>query len=165
MTWLLSRITNNSVVLAYVAMACFVAGVASGAAPAWKYQGARLEAVQARYDSFVAQTKLIGEQAEKEAAARIAADKLNKEKSDAEYTKLSAANADLAKRLHNARSHIGYLPPARAASSHPDRACLARAEFESAIRRLDDGVSGLIAEGDAARIGLDVAKEWVSISR
>lgn len=160
MRWLLSRITNNPIVLAYVAAACFVAGLAVGAIPAWKYQAARLDAVQTRYNSFVAQTKLIGEQAAKEAEAKTKSDKLKKEKSDVEFKKLAAANTDLAKRLLDARTSGSYLPAPSPGSGRIDRACFNRTELDGAIRRLDERVSGIVEKGNAARIGLDTARVW-----
>lgn len=146
--------------IAYIAGIAFVAGIAVGAVPAWKYQQARLDAVQAKYDGFVATTKVIGEQAAKDAKKVEAADKLKKEKSDAEFKVVSAANVALARKLREARSHSNYLPPAAATSSSPERACFQRTELESAIGRLDTGVSGIAEKGDAARIGLDTAKGW-----
>ena len=65
MRWLAETFVGNWMVYAVV----FALGVGVGAVPAWKYQGERLEAVQVRYDSFVAQTKIIGEQAKKDADA------------------------------------------------------------------------------------------------
>ena len=65
-TSLIAKITNNPAVLGYVALACFAIGLTAGAVPAWKYQGARLDALQAKYTSFVAQTKAEGEAAQKD---------------------------------------------------------------------------------------------------
>ena len=41
-------------------------------------------------------------------------------------------------------------------------ACFDRAELEQALQRFDDGISGLIAEGDADAVGLNVARSWAS---
>ena len=160
MTWLLARVTNNRMVVAYIAAVCFVAGLAAGAIPAWKVQGWRLDAVQARYDSFVAQTRIIGEQAQKDAKAKAETDQRTKERFDAEQKKLVAANTALAKRLLDTRSGGSYLPAASPGASHPDRACFNRTELDGAIRHLDVGVSGIVEKGNAARIGLDTARVW-----
>lgn len=164
MTWLLSRITNNPAVLAYVAAACFVAGVASGAAPAWTVQGWRLDALRARYASFVAQTKILGEQAEKEAFAKSAQDKLKKERYDAQHKKDVAANADLAKRLresYSSQSTVSQLSPS---TGRPDLACFARTELDAAIGGYQSDVLGITEKGSAATIDLNIGKAWVKES-
>jgi len=91
MNWLLARIMNNPMVIVYVATLCFAAGLASGAIPAWKYQGALKDAVQAHYDSFVAQTKTIGEQAAK--AAKKLDEEHAKEMKNAEQNTVYATNS------------------------------------------------------------------------
>jgi hypothetical protein len=159
--WLLSVVTKNPMVLAYIAAAAFAAGIATGGIPAWKYQGAMKDAVQAKYTSFVAQTKAEGEAAQKIALAKEAQDKLNKENADETYKQLMARNADLAMQLLNSRASRGYLPAASAGSSHPERACFNRLQLGEAIRQLDAGVQSVIDQGDSARIGLDTAKVFV----
>jgi hypothetical protein len=161
MSWLLGKITSNPAVLFYVAGICFVAGLVAGAVPAWKYQGALKDAAKADYASFVVQTKAEGAAAQKIAAAKEAQDKLDKERFDAQYTNDLADAAAVSQRLLDARTRSGYLPKARAAASHPDRACFNRLQLGEAIRDLDAGVQGIVDQGDRARIGLDTAKAWV----
>jgi hypothetical protein len=160
MTWLLSKITNNPMVLLYVAGISFAAGLASGAVPAWKYQAALKEVVQAKFDSFVAQTKAEGVAAQKIAAAKDAQYKLDKENSDEQYKNNLADAAVVSQRLLHDRSSRGYLPQASATSSHPDRACFNRLQLGEAIRELDAGVQGIVDQGDRARIGLDTGRVW-----
>ena len=49
---------------------------------------------------------------------------------------------------------------APAGSRSVDLACFDRAELEQALQRFDDGISGLIAEGDADAVGLNTARAW-----
>src|SRR3990172_4214705 len=157
MSWLISLVTRN---LLTIAAACFAFGIAVGAAPAWKYQGARLDTAKAEYKSFVDQTRLTGEQAQKEAARKAAQDKLNKERYDAQHKKDIAANADLARRLLNARSGSGYLSAASTSTADTERTCFNRAQFDSAVRRFDARVSGIVEKGSDAVNGLDIARQW-----
>ncbi|HEY6018728.1 MAG TPA: hypothetical protein VIY48_02215, partial [Candidatus Paceibacterota bacterium] len=101
-----------------------------------------------------------GKAAEKVARAHEEHDKQAKEVADANAKKLLADNADLGKRLRNARSRSGFLPKPPADSPSPERACFDRTLLESALQRLDDGVQGLISEGDASKLKLSTAEEW-----
>ena len=139
----------------------FIIGLGIGAVPVWVFQGARLDAVQARFDGFVETTRVIGEQAAKEAKAKELADKRLKEKSDAKYSELEAANLTLSKRLRErTSSRVSYLPPTAPTASNPDRACFRRNELDAAIRTLDAGILGVAESGEHSRNGLNVAKEW-----
>jgi capsule polysaccharide export protein KpsE/RkpR len=160
MSKLIGLIMNNPMVLVYLAAACFLAGLAAGAVPAWKYQGALKDAVQSQFDSFVGQQKTIGEQAAKEAADKDAEYKRLKEKYDEQQKNDAARIAALGKLRHDARARQGYLPPASAGSSNPQRVCFDRAKLESALRRLDERVSGFIGQGSTAIVNLNIAKEW-----
>ena len=55
-----------------------------------------------------------------------------------------------------------FVAAAPASSRSVDLACFDRAELEQALQRFDDGISGLIAEGDADAVGLNVARSWAS---
>ena len=133
-----------------------------GAGAAWKVQGWRLAAVKAEYAGFVATVKAQGEAAEKLAKATAAADKQNKERVDREYqTTITSLAADV-KRLRDARTRAGYVPATPAGSRSPDLACFDRAELEQALRRFDEGVTGLIGEGDTTALGLNAARSWAN---
>lgn len=134
--------------------------VIGGMGVAIKIQTNRLATMTDKYNTFVATTKAIGDQAATEAKRRTDADKLAKEKSDAEQKKLIADNADLGKRLRDARASSSYLPTPTPTARNPDRICFNRAQLESAIRQLDGEVSGIVESGDHSRIGLDTAKGW-----
>lgn len=107
---------------------------------------------------FKAKTAALGEAAAKKAKETELADKKRKEVTDRENSINRKRIADLSKRLRDSRSN--YLPPAPSGSPSPERACFGRGELEQAIRRLDDGVSQIIGEGDQARVDLDSAKKW-----
>lgn len=103
---------------------------------------------------------VLAEQAKERAEKQAASDRAAKEKADEDLKASRADAASLARRLRNARAASSYLPPASPGSASPSRAAFDRAELERAIQRLDAGVSGLIEEGDQARVGLDSAKRW-----
>ena len=123
-------------------------------------QTSRLNATRAEYSAFVATVKSAGEAAEKRAQETIARDQRNKDTIDAQTKKLRAADAALATSLLVARTSRSYLSAPAPGAREPDAACFSRAELESAIGRLDAGISGLIAKGDAYRIDLDAARDW-----
>ena len=79
MNRLVGMITGNPALLLWIACAAFVLGLSSGAGGAWWVQGLRLDAVQAKYDGFVATVKAEGEAATKLAEATAAEDKRKKE--------------------------------------------------------------------------------------
>lgn len=140
--------------------ALFALGLAFGGSGAWWVQGLRLDALQAKYDGFVATTKAEGEAAKKLADAKAAEDKRKKESSDHEYqTTIASLRADV-KRMRDDRARSSFVPAAPAGSRNPGIACFDRAELEQALRRLDAGVSGLVEQGDADAVGLNVARSW-----
>lgn len=128
---------------------------------ALKVQTARLDSCKAEYAAFVAQVKVLGEKAEREAKTKEATDLKAKEKSDADNAKLRTDNAALARRLRDARAGSRFVPPAPASSRRPDAACFSRAELERTLQRLDDEISGIVEKGDNYRIDLDIAKQWI----
>lgn len=143
---------------AYVALGAAVLVTVMGVA--LKVQSARLDAAKAEYAAFVAQTKAAGEAAQKAADARAKQDKLNKERSDAEIKKLHAANVSLANSLRDARARGHYVPRAAPGARDPDLACFSRAELESAIGRLDAGLSAIALTGDQAVTAIESLREW-----
>jgi hypothetical protein len=155
-----SRITGNPMLLLWIALGAFAAGVMSGGGAAWTVQGWRLDAVQSKFDGFVATAKAQGEAAITLKAAQEKKDKLNKEQTDAETKRaLTTLRADI-KRMRDARARSGFVPAAASSASSPDRACFDRAQLESAVRVLDSEVSGLIEQGSEAVTKLDFAKAW-----
>ena len=142
--------------------ALFALGLAFGGSGAWWVQGQRLAATQARFDGFVGTVKAEGDAAKKLADATAAEDKRKKESSDHDYqTTIAGLNADI-KRMRDDRARSRFVPAAPAGSRSVGLACFDRAELEQALQRFDDGISGLIAEGDADAVGLNVARSWAS---
>ena len=137
-----------------------VALVLAGFALAWTIQGWRLDAANAKYDKFVIQTEALGKEAERKAEAQRLNDIKRKEQADAENKHtIDSLRADN-KRLRNERAAGSYVPPAGPGASRPDLACFDRTELESALRQLDEEVSGLIGEGAEAVGDLNTAKTW-----
>ena len=120
----------------------------------------RVESCKAEAAVFVAQVEANGKAAEAAKTKKEAEDKLAKEKNDAAYKTLLGERNILAKQLRDERATGGILPKAPAGSASPSRACFDRALLESALQRLDAGVSGLVAEGDTLGIRLKLAREW-----
>jgi hypothetical protein len=118
------------------------------------------DAIRAEYAVFVATVKVQGEAAKKSAQIQEAADKKRKDTADAENVRLRTANAALARSLRESRSSAGYLPKPAPGSASPDRITFDREALESAIRRLDDGLSAIAESGDQAITDLDTAKRW-----
>lgn len=165
MNRLVGLITGNPTLLLWLALGSFALGLASGAGGAWTVQGWRLDAVQAKFDGFAATVKAQGEAAKKLADATAAEDKRKKESSDHEYqSRIASLTADN-QRLRDARARSGYVPAAPAGSRSPELACFDRTELEQALRRFDEGITGLFAEGDAQAVGLNVARRWAASIR
>lgn len=158
MNRLVGMITGNPATLLYLVAAAFVIGLSSGAGGAWWVQGLRLDAVQA----FVATTKAQGEAAKKLADATAAEDKRKKESSDHDYqTTIAGLNADI-KRMRDDRARSRFVPAAPAGSRSVGLACFDRADLERTLQQFDEAVTGLIAEGDADAVGLNVARSWAA---
>ena len=117
--------------------------------------------ISADYANFRINTEIVGKQAQREADERKALDERRKAASDESYSKaLTVLSADL-ERLRRARASADYLPPAPADTKCPEGwACFDRTELQQAIRQLDEGVSGLLAEGDSVRLQLSTAIDW-----
>jgi hypothetical protein len=120
------------------------------------------ESVKADYFNFVEKTKLAGEEQERKSKETIARNLKEKERSDAENKRLRSTNAALSRSLRESRSGRQFVPAPSPSAKRPDAATFDRAELERAIQLLDERVSGLIEQGDKARIDLDTAKEWAA---
>lgn len=162
MNRLVDLITGNPATLLWLMAAAFVIGLSSGAGGAWWVQGLRLDAVQAKYDGFVATTKAQGEAAKKLADAQTAEDKRKKESSDHEYqTTIASLRADV-KRMRDARAGSRFVSAAPAGSRRVDLACFDRAELERTLRDFDSAIQGLVDQGSADAVGLNVARSWAA---
>ena len=154
MNRLVGHIIGNPALILWIAAGAFV----SGAGGAWWLQGLRLDAVQA----FVATVKAEGEAAKKLAEATAAEDKRKKENSDHDYqTTIAGLNADI-KRMRDDRARGRFVPAAPAGSRRVDLACFDRAELERTIRDFDTAIQGLVDQGSADAVGLNVGRSWAA---
>ncbi len=160
MTKIIARIVANPTVLLWLTLAAFLCGSILAGGAAWKLQGLRLDAAKAEHKGFVATVKAQGEAAQTVAKAQAARDLKLKEGIDREHkTDIARLTADN-QRLRNDRARTNYVPAAPADSRSPGLACFDRAELERALQQLDDGVSRILGEGDAAAVGLNAARTW-----
>ena len=141
--------------------------VAGDALLAKLYVGAKQEEarIQQAYDSFKAQVKVEGEEAQKKADAAVLAAKQDKEKADAENVKAKSDLAGLytayrSLRDQRSRAGSGILPPAASGSANPQTACFDRSGLDNALSGFDSGVTGLLEVGDKAIADLNTAKTW-----
>ena len=142
--------------------ALFALGLAFGGSGAWWVQGQRLAATQARFDGFVGTVKAEGDAAKKLADATAAEDKRKKESSDHEYeTRIASLTADV-KRMRDDRARSRFVPAAPAGSRSVDLACFDRAELERTLRDFDTAIQGLVDQGSADAVGLNVARRWAA---
>jgi hypothetical protein len=133
------------------------AGIAEGI----KRQKVKTDKVQGDFDAFVNRTKAEGDAAKLAAEKRTVAEKLDKEKKDANLKTLRGdldTTITLLMRERSARASSGYLPAPSATASDPSRATLDRAKFERAMEQLDAGGAGIAKAGDDYRVGLDSLK-------
>ena len=157
---LLGLVTQNPMLLVWIALGAFAAGAITGGGAAWTVQGWRLDAAKAEFKGFVDTTRAQGEAAQKLADTTKAADKKRKEQADAENKRtLDGQRADV-KRLRNTRAGSSFVPAAATGASRVDLACFDRAELERSIRGLDLGVQSLVDEGSEAAVNLNTAKSW-----
>lgn len=150
MVWLLSNWR------ALVAAGLFLVGFCS----AWNIQGNRLDALQASFDGFIAQTDAIGQAQAQRTKEIIERGNHAKQQADQDYSSALAALRADADRLRAQRSRTSIVPAAPANAVRPDLACFDRPQLEQALRLFDTGAAELIAEGDEAAIGLNAAKRW-----
>ena len=142
----------------YVALGMGVTMLALGAYA--KIQTSRLDAVKAEYASFVAQVKVLGEEAERKAKQKEAQDKLRKEKSDAETKTAIAGFRATIKRLRDADASSRFVSPAPAGSRSPQIACYGRERLNQEISGFTREATDILAELGAAAVELNGAKEW-----
>lgn len=120
--------------------------------------------IQLKFDEFKGAIAKAGQVAETARVAKEAADRLSKEKADAQNLTLKRDLADTRKRLRDARAGAGgsLLPQPSPGAASPDLVTFDRALLERALREFTDEVEGLIAEGAEAVIDLDSARRWAA---
>lgn len=123
----------------------------------------RIERITQDYANFRINTEIVGKAAQASADERKALDERRKAASDESYAKaLGVLGRDIGE-LRRARSSADYLPPAPADTKCPEGwACFDRTLLQQAIRQLDEGVSGILAEGDSVRLRLSEAITWAN---
>jgi len=121
-------------------------------------QGSHRE--QIKTAKFEAATVALGEAAKQHAEQVAKADKLRKEKADAENKRtITNLRADVKRLRDNRASGGGLSAPATSAES-PERICFDPAKLSGALRKFDEGVLGLVEGCSEAVINLDTAKKW-----
>lgn len=121
-------------------------------------QGAHGEQIKAA--KFEAATEAFSVAAKQHAEQVAKADKLRKEKADAENKRtINNLRADV-KRLRDERTRGGGLSAPATSAESPDRICFDPAKLSGALRKFDEGVLGIVAECSEAVINLDTAKRW-----
>jgi hypothetical protein len=121
--------------------------------------------VQQAYDSFKAQVKVEGEEAQKKADAAVLQAKQDKEKADAENVKAKSDLAGLYAAYRSLRDHRdsttgSILPPAAPGTTSPQTACFDRPALDNALSGFDAGITGLLEVGDKAITDLNTARAW-----
>ena len=135
--------------------------VIAGLGEALKVQTHRLALSEAAYDSFVAQTKALGDvQNEKVKAADQLHASIVKEK-DHENSALHDKLSTTSKRVRDTNTRGSLVPQNPAGSASPNLACFDRAELDSALREFSRATSELAIEGESATIDLDTGKKWI----
>ncbi len=129
------------------------------------YVGAKsdLAAETQKYDGFVAQVKLLGDQQNAAAAKQKAADRANKEKADAEHAKTVAALTSTIGKLRrdaSAGAGRGGLSAPAPSTASPTRTCFDPSKLSRALQVLDEGLLGIVETGSNAVDDLDNAKTW-----
>ena len=123
-------------------------------------QGAHREQLKAA--KFEAATEAFSVAAKQHAEQVAKADKLRKEKADAENKRtITSLRADV-KRMRDDRARSRFVPAAPAGSRSVGLACFDRADLERTLQQFDEAVTGLIAEGDADAVGLNAARSWAA---
>ena len=123
-------------------------------------QTARLDFLEDAFEEFRVEVEVAGRVQEEQTKTRIAEERAEKEKSDAENARATASLRATIRKLRDERASSSFVPPAASAPASPDRAAFDRAELERALRELDSGVQGLVDEGSQAVVDLDTAKGW-----
>lgn len=131
--------------------------------------GVRME--HGRFEAFETKVTAAGEAQNARAAQRAKDNKNLKKETDNAYKtkadKLRADNAALAKCLQ-VGAGCGFVRPGQqpVGSKCPDgQVCYDRAEFDAALRGFAADVARQVGQGDALKLKLDTAIEWVAKQR
>ena len=120
-----------------------------------------LENCRLEHRAFVAETKAVGEKAQREADAEKARLTKAKENADATAKRLAMELDVVRTRLRSERASRNLVSAAPAGSRSPQVACFNRADLGGALQRFEAGIISLLGEGDNAVSNLNVAKGWI----
>lgn len=135
-----------------------VAAVFAGIA--W-VQTLRLESEIEDHATFVAETKTLGEHAQRQAKEQAEKDRKKQEKANAENKRNHARIAGLLEQLRRFNTSGGAMSPAPTGSKCPEgQVCFDRAEYLRADGKFVEGARVLADEGTAVTIDLDTATSW-----
>lgn len=123
-------------------------------------QTARLDAVKSEYAGFVAKVDAIGKAQEAAAKIKDAENKTRMEKANADNARTRSALTVALNSLRSANSGRGNLSAPAPTAASPARTCFDPAKLDSALRKLDQGILGIVEIGSGAVIDLDSAKNW-----
>ena len=146
--------------LPITAWAAIGAGILiAGLSVALKIQSSRLEACNAKYESFVAQTRILGEQAK--------AAKEKKEAQDAKRVNDAVASRDDAlRRLRDERSRSSRVPLTPAAPAGSEQICFGQSALAAAVEQYRERVRGLVEAGDEAQIDAQaLLRAWPEVGK
>lgn len=146
-----------------------LAGIASallGAGAYWEHgrMQTKLDAQIEKHNRFVGGVEAVGRQAKIDAEKQRLADIKAKERADENHDlRVAVLNGTIAKlraERTERNSRGGFVPGAAPGPLSLKFSCYDSAKLDDALRKLDLGVQGLVAEGDQGIAGLSVAKEW-----
>ena len=151
-------------ILLMAAIAAALAG--AGAVGASKYYGPRLKALQAEYDQFKGGVEALGRAAslrakeidEANKKRKVSADDENRRSTDSLKRTIDGLRDERAKR----DTAGGFVSQPAPGSLGLKLACYDSAKLDDALRRLDRGIQGLVAEGDQRTVDLNSVRKWAS---
>lgn len=128
-------------------------------------QTKRLEALHTEYENFKVKIAALGEAAQKESDQKYFEAIKDKEEANAENAKaISNLNDSIAK-LRAQRTGSNLVSSATPAAKRPDLACYDRLELTGALRSYEGEIEVFLAEGGAATVDLNTAKDWAKSLR
>ena len=150
--------------LLYAAIAAALVGM--GAVGASKYYAPRLEAEKRAFAEFRGGVEALGRAASLKAKETDEANRKRKQDADKENAAAVAALRGTIAGLRGERAKRGAAG-GFVSQPAPDAlglrlSCYDSAKLDDALRKLDRGIQGLVAEGDQATIDLNSVRKWIS---
>ena len=123
-------------------------------------QTKRLDTCKTEHAAFVVQVKAVGDAQEAATKLKDAENQTRMEKANAENARTRSALAVALNGLRDQSSRGGGLSSPAPSAASPTRTCFDPAKLDSALRKLDAGILGIVEVGSGAVIDLDSAKAW-----